>query len=346
MASRSEPEELDFILADFLNANDEQESDWFLEDLITHHALPLVRTIIWSELRATRRAQDVDDIAGDVVLNLVKKLKQSKSNPDSWEGRNLRGFIAVTTYNACYKHLREHHPNRSRLKRQLRYILTQRNGLALWKGENGEWLCGFEPWQGKNQPPCSRGQFEAVGNHSQVLGCAEQLSGPPHGDKTAELLAAIFDATRAALKFDDLVDLVADLLKISDKPSTEGEYADRLPQPRQTSFVTEIEHQDYLQKLWAEICELPLDQRRALLLNLRDADGNDMIASIVHGRTANIRQIAEAVAMPAEEFAQMFNRLPLDDQTIGKIVGATRQRVINLRKAARRRLIRRTRELE
>ena len=61
---------------------------------------------------------------------------------------------------------------------------------------------------------------------------------------------------------------------------------------------------------------------------------------------ASIRQIAEAVAIPAEEFARLWNDLPLDDAALALRLGVTRQQVINLRKSARARLARRMTAVE
>jgi hypothetical protein len=43
----------------------------------------------------------------------------------------------------------------------------------------------------------------------------------------------------------------------------------------------------------------------------------------------------------AEEFANLWNELPLEDASIASLLGVTRQQVINLRKSARERLTRR-----
>ena len=58
-------------------------------------------------------------------------------------------------------------------------------------------------------------------------------------------------------------------------------------------------------------------------------------------RIASIQQIAEALEMPDEEMAILWNELPLEDAVIGERLGATRQQVSNLRKCARERLSRR-----
>jgi RNA polymerase sigma factor (sigma-70 family) len=100
-----------------------------------------------------------------------------------------------------------------------------------------------------------------------------------------------------------------------------------------------------LEALWREIHALPSRQAAALLLSLRDEKGQEVISLFPLTGTATLRQIAAAIALPAERFAQLWSRLPLDDRTIADLLGASRQQVINLRKSARERLARRLRGL-
>jgi hypothetical protein len=93
--------------------------------------------------------------------------------------------------------------------------------------------------------------------------------------------------------------------------------------------------------LWQEVCQLPRRQRLALLLNFKDARGQDLVSLLPYTRTATIEQIAEAIELPLAEFLKLWNKLPLEDVTIAELLGATRQQVINLRKCARERLERR-----
>ena len=53
------------------------------------------------------------------------------------------------------------------------------------------------------------------------------------------------------------------------------------------------------------------------------------------------RQISEALEIAPLEFARLWNLLPLDDLALAALLGVTRQQVINLRKSARERLVRR-----
>jgi hypothetical protein len=93
--------------------------------------------------------------------------------------------------------------------------------------------------------------------------------------------------------------------------------------------------------LWEELRRLPLKQRVALLLNLRDHQGEGCIALFPAIGIASFRQLAEALDLEAEKLAEIWNELPLDDARIADLLQLTRQQVINARKSARRRLERR-----
>jgi hypothetical protein len=91
-----------------------------------------------------------------------------------------------------------------------------------------------------------------------------------------------------------------------------------------------IEKRIFLQRLWEELQQLPLNQRAALLLNLRDATGFSCITLFPATGIATIRQLAEALEISAESFAEVWNDLPLEDARIAELLGLTRQQVIYL----------------
>ncbi len=104
---------------------------------------------------------------------------------------------------------------------------------------------------------------------------------------------------------------------------------------RSESATRQLEMRDYLERMWNEIAYLNTDQRQALLLNLREITLFPLLG------LATIREIAELVDIPSVEFADVWNMLPLPDDWIGQRLGCSRQRVINLRSSARKRLLRR-----
>ncbi len=98
-----------------------------------------------------------------------------------------------------------------------------------------------------------------------------------------------------------------------------------------------LQHEAFMRALWPEVCDLPVKQRRAFLLHL---EIDEAVAFIQYG-CCSLRQMADAVEMPASEFAAQFSKLPLPDEQIASGIGATGRQVINLRKCARERLGRR-----
>ena len=137
------------------------------------------------------------------------------------------------------------------------------------------------------------------------------------------------------MNFDELVTIVAESCGVIDPVVVD----DGKCPPLKT---TPIEDGLYLSILWSEICQLPPRQRTALLLNL----GYDAVAFLPVLNIATIPEIATVLAMPTEELLQLWNGLPLDDESIANQLGATRQQIINLRKAARERLAHRMKKHE
>jgi hypothetical protein len=99
-----------------------------------------------------------------------------------------------------------------------------------------------------------------------------------------------------------------------------------------------LERREDLASLWKEILLLPARQRLALLLNLRGDGGGSAIALLVLVGVTTFDGLAEALAMTPEELGAIWSELPLGDLEIAAKLGVTRQQVINLRKAARKRL--------
>jgi hypothetical protein len=144
------------------------------------------------------------------------------------------------------------------------------------------------------------------------------------------------------------VDIVAALWGIKDhteQSAPRDAEADSLAQLAQqnTDLAAEIDNRFFLKWLWEEICQLPVRQRMALLLNLKDDQGGGVAALLPITGIASLRQIASALEMLDEDFAHLWPRLPLDDASIAGLLSITRQQVINLRKCARERLARKMR---
>lgn len=108
---------------------------------------------------------------------------------------------------------------------------------------------------------------------------------------------------------------------------------EELPDPRPPADVA-LERRWNAKLLWLQVKDLPLRQRQALLLNLKD----DAIRLFVLTGTGSLAAIADALEMSVKDLASLWNELPLPDNAIATKLGCTRQQVINLRMAARKRL--------
>ncbi len=349
----------DALLSPFLLATSAAESESLLTRLLAEQAGPVIKGIIRSKLHASdavddrHRWQDAEDVYGEVVTQLLARLRTCKSSPGSEAIGNFRNYVAVTTYNACHDYLRHKYPQRWRLKNRVRYFLSHQQELSLWESGDGDWLCGFAAWRlrGKDSPT-GAGRLRELQDAPQTLALAGREYKDIRYASLADLLRAIFRQVGTPVELDALVNTVADLQGIKDLPlatkTDEGEASAGPAEPtsdQRSNVAAHVERCSYLQRLWSEIVRLPPGQRAALLLNLRDVQEGVIVLLPLTG-VATIRQIAEAVAIPAEEFARLWNDLPLDDATVAVRLGVTRQQVINLRKSARARLARRMRALE
>ncbi len=364
MQERAIPNQPDPALLPFLRASDEADSQRLMERIVQEQAQPVVRGIIRRKLGVSLRSaggsrqsqdeQEAEDVHGEVIVQLLTRLRDLKSRPDGEAIGSLRGYVATITYRACDKHLRQKYPQRWSLKNRLRYLLTHQAGFALWESAEGEWLCGFAVWrdQQRSIAPCARLQQLCDSPQAFARAALPQENVPRMNP--ADLLSAIFDWLTHPIELDDLVNAVAALQGVRDESpitsTTPTEYGDEgtsnpIEQVRDESadVVEELDRRAYLKRLWSEIRQLPPRQCTALLLNLRDPQGRGVIALLPLTGVATLRQIADALAMPAEQFAALWNDLPLDDNAIAQLLNATRQQVINLRKVARERLARRMR---
>src|SRR6185369_1444291 len=107
-----------------------------------------------------------------------------------------------------------------------------------------------------------------------------------------------------------------------------------------------LEQRLFFEQVWREVCQLPVPQRAALLLNLRDSRDGGVISFLPFLGVASKEDLARLLEMPYLDFQNLWTELPLDDLRIAQMFGITRQQVINLRKTARERLARKMRKLE
>jgi hypothetical protein len=326
----------DELLHQYAECVDPDRAEGLLESLVVEHAQPGIRRIVRYKLafQGAAEAQDVEDVSSEVLVELIGRLRAMKDGSGSDSIGAFSGYTAVAAYHACNEYLRRKYPNRHRLKTRLRYLLGTERRFAIWENESFEWMCGVAKWQVNGRAPAAADRMQRW---------RDELADLPRGRSTqppADLLSAIFDRLEGPVPFDDLVSIMAHFWGVDDPPPA-SEAAARELEAVETDPGTRIDLRRWMSELWTQICELPVAQRAALLLNLRSGSDGAAVALLPLTGVAGIREIANVLDLPCEEFAALWNSLPLDDLAIAERLGVTRQRVINLRKSARERLTRR-----
>jgi DNA-directed RNA polymerase specialized sigma24 family protein len=346
-------QQIDAVLLPFVQAKNEAVSQQLLTQLVVDHAEPIIRNIVKHKLRVpaafssdSRSGEDAEDMRSEVLVQLLSRLNELKENPGEKYINNFQGYVAAITYSAWHEHLRRKHPQRHMLKTKLRYLLTHRASFAVWEGNDKQLLCGLAGWESQKTATAATRRIK------------ELMAGPAACERAglsahdiqrwdlASVVAAVFKYLGSGVEMDDLVNLIAEWTGVTDQvPQAVGDEEtedpfERMPDPGEP-IDTELQRRTYLRRLWAEIRELKPQQRAALLLNLRDEDGGDVVSVFPLAGIATIDEVAYALSMSADQLADLWNDLPLDDLTIASHLGITRQQVINLRKSARERLARR-----
>ena len=337
--------QIDPALLPFLTAADAREEAAELARLNAEQIEPIIRRGIRYKLRFYRPHSDLslhrpefEEIYNDIQVRLLKRLRDLKQFPDENHIANFGSYVATVTRNTCDEYLRQKYPLRRSLKDKVRRHLLSYPEFSLWEDPDHNWHAGFaQPQNGKHAPPTTVELREQLHERWKTID-VQRL-------ELHDLLVTIFEVARAPIDLDQLTALIAGFWHIEDKPveSLDADTSESSGRhvSGETHPATIIEQRQLLQLLWREICQLPRRQRVALLLNLKNPHGINTITLLPATGIATFEQLAHALEIPAPEFEKLWADLPLDDLRLADFLGATRQQVINLRKTARERLLKR-----
>ena len=347
--AQSEPS-AEALLADYADAVNRGNSDaagHLLGKLLRDHAAPVISQVTRRKLFSnTFRGQtydthDEEDVRSTVTLQLILRLRSSASSGASID--HFAAYVAGITENCCHQLLRRKYPQYTRLKNRIRYLLRHDPQFVLW--ESGQWLCGLAAWKAETIGSVDRLALKSADvdefSRSNLRGrTAAQM-------KPAELVPLLLKWRGRPVALDELVKALASLYDIRDIDTTASHSDENelsvgdLLAVASTDPTSLLDARSSLERLWAEICDLPRPQRVALLLNLRDMHRRDALTLLPLTGIASLRDIAGVLEIAPQRLAELWNTLPLDDLSIGALLRISRQQVINLRKSARARLARR-----
>lgn len=346
--SQEDATPLDRMLRPWIEMEDGEEAEHRLGQLIVTELEPVITGVIRFKLRLGAGVPDADDLKQEALTEMLGELDRCRKAPARYPIGDARGLAATVTYRACYRWLRRQSPHRNALRNRLQYVLTRKPHLALWPtvlNEMKRLLGGLAAWRGRNDH-ASAARLQQLNDDGHLQGLAGRVKDRKGVDGFSEFLETLFTSVNLPVELDELVRVTAELLQVKDEPitSTTAEEGGKVQELASHDDVAwQVEKRLFLQRLWEELQQLPLAQRIALLLNLRDANGHGCIALFPTVGVASLRQLAAALEMPLEQFAALWNQLPMDDAAIAGLLNLTRQQVINARKAGRERLARRLR---
>jgi hypothetical protein len=300
-----------------------------LGHLVETHVEPVMRRVIIARLRrhGNEHLSHLEDVLSEAVIAFLlhfEDLRQQRAEPVE----KIDAFAAMLASRAVNDYFRRTNPAFHALRNRLLYLLERYPALARWKYlATGEWLSGLAVWKNKKLTPLR--SIEEVDARAWLNRDSEKLH-------AAEQLMQIFKGAGLPIRFNDLALLMARVWHVQDSRTENVEDHEFVDQSH--SVDQRLSHKQWLAVLWMHICELSRNQRAALLLNLKGADGSCGASLLVSTGLVSLRELAKAIEIPDEEFAGIWQRLPLNDLEVGHLLGLERQQVINLRKCARGRL--------
>jgi DNA-directed RNA polymerase specialized sigma24 family protein len=342
------PGNIDALLEPLLLAASDEQADALISELITTSVRPVIKGVIRHKLHfnsySPTEQAEADDLEQEVTVQLLLELQKFCEQPQTNSISDVRGLAGVIAHRACAHWMRRRFPQRHAFKNRLHYLLTRQRGFAVWQNENRKLMAGFAVWQGQKRSATNQ-RLASLSDDEGLLGQLRLLQTGRHHEDSSDILAAVFNHLGGPVELDYLVGTLAEILDIRDQPfestdDTENAIAWSVA-ATEMDTAWQVEKRIFLQRLWEEVRQLPTKQCATLLLNLKDADGRGCIALFPAAGIAAIHELAETLAMSVEEFAELWNELPIDDARIAVLLGITRQQVINARKSARERLTRR-----
>jgi len=314
-------------LDSYLRAEDRESLETTLGDLMESDARPILRRVIVNRLSGLW--DDIDDVCSEAGLELLLHLRRVKTRTGGNEIADFPAYVATVAINACNRYFGRRRPGRARLKKQIRVLASEGGELRLRTSGDGRTMCHLA---GKTAEP-ARADFEALEKRIE-----------PERD-LRRLLGRVLEEAGGALDLETLAELVSSIWRLPPDPGSpsSGAALDTLPAVAEEPGDA-IDRRRFTVRLWQEIRALPREQRLALLLHLRDHQGNSVLFLFPLTGVATFSEIAATLGMSEERLIALWNDLPADDRAIGEILACERQRVINLRMSARKRLANRMRE--
>lgn len=337
MAADALQHDWDPRLSDLMSA-DEARAAERIAAFAARNVEPAVRAATTAHL-AHLPAADRAEVGNHCRDRLLAFLRAVQRGDRTVPVADFDAFCTRCADDACRDYLRRTEAGRARLANRIRLLCTRGGSVVTWRAADGQRLVGMTSWTDreplerpypwKDQPRTWWGNTLAASDGSALLPTVTRLlqkaGAPVPLDAVVEVVAASSGLQDQGARLDASPE--------GDEPDlamlTPGDSADHLHVARK-----------YLEHAWREVMAMPRYMRTAVLLSLRDQFGAGLLPVFHAAGVTPLRQVSDALGMKPDELAAIWAHLPWDDRAIGRRLGITGLQVLNLRTAARSRLLR------
>jgi RNA polymerase sigma factor (sigma-70 family) len=339
---------MDNLLVPYLTADDDEDRQCYLQEILTVHAAPLIRQVLRRRLGfyvsaqgVNENNQDAEDLYQEAMTRVVQVLNPLQSS-SATDIENFDLYVGRITSNICTDFFRSKSPARTRLKDGLRHLLKRHKDLVSW-GHDGEILCGFAAWRDTGKNAFSDQPFQdletKLNSFQSVHFADEDIRLAP----VSQIVAELFFWIGGPVEIDGLVRMIAYLLDIQDEqikslddPSPARWDAYFISSPR--SGESDLEVNELLARLWRAVIQLPAEQRDAFALSFEDEAGQDLFTVLRVAEIVNWDELAQGMGRSVQEVVRLRARMPMDGASVADELRASRENVYKWRFRAIRRL--------
>jgi DNA-directed RNA polymerase specialized sigma24 family protein len=318
----------------YLAATDpDDDAESMLESLLVDFAHPIAKRVVRSRLGSLYTPADAAELSSEAMLELLSRLRSFRAGAAGAADFPFDALTAGVAANTVHRFFARRFPERSRLRKRLRYAVETGDRFRLWLTADGATVCGLAAARAGDR----------LADAADIERCLSRLrTRPLPAHPLSTLVFEILRALARPVDLSRLTGIAADLTGIQEpsfaSPSTGGEEdAPEFPADPAPSAAARLELRQQLEGLWSEVLLLSPRHRNALLLSARASSGAALWLLADLG-IASFRAIAAALETTVDDLAALWNLLPLADTEIAARLGLARQQVINLRSTARERL--------
>lgn len=321
---------MDHLLLPLLNAVDEQELQQRVEELLVIHVRPIIRQILQQRLGLYVNAQgvnatnhDAEDLYEEAMVRVVEVLHADQQVLTTIE--NFERYVGRIIANICVDFLRSKHPNRSRLKDALQYVLRRHADLVSWQHED-ELLCGFAAWRDTEKRAVDVSDIDTRLNAFLETHFAdEDVKVAPLSRVVRELL----EWMGGPVEIDVLVRILAYVRDIREQQTEslddvefESSFRGRIGLAQ-----SDVETHELLGQLWRIVRRLTPKQRDAFALRFCDQDGRNLFTVLRAAGIVDWKDLAEGMGRSAADVARLWQQMPMDSATIARELRTSRDNV-------------------